>query len=609
MTKSWVWPLATAGIVANGVRLRRRIEALHVLEPTDEPVDPEHRFVVAGGVSLDQATARAASRHAREQGLDALDLVPADLPFERLLDVVRFVDPTTYRTDPFSVGRGAGQVLLLSTDVVKRAAIDRFEGVDPVEMVRLTAKAKRYAARETDVALAPSLHTGTDDPTRTRMAALREVFPFGAPAVVLTTAVWQAMLANGARRRPWGAAAALAYHAQPFLAVAGTAARPGDLNRRAPMRIAAAARDLVKTLSSREAPEPDDTLPARRREYERLLADGAGQFLEDRRPDCPMCGSSDLLAHLTTGDWLQGKPGTFTLERCEDCGHIFQNPRLTIEGLDLYYRDFYDGVGEEQLELVFASGVDSYEGRVAAVARQTEPKRWLDVGTGHGHFMLAARERWPEAELHGLDLSDSIEEAERRGWVDKGIRGLFPEVAPTMAGRYDVVSMHHYLEHTREPRVELDAAATVLEPGGHLMIELPNPESALGRWLGRWWGPWFQPQHQHLLSLAALERELGERGFTVVERELGPSHQPNDFVFSAYLALNASVPLGDVPWGPVPTMATKARRGFTFLVASPLLFGAAVVDNLLKPLVARTEKLSPLSNTYRVVARFDGPPG
>jgi hypothetical protein len=122
MTKSWVWPLATAGIVANGVRLRRRIEALHVLEPTDEPVDPEHRFVVAGGVSLDQATARAASRHAREQGLDALDLVPADLPFERLLDVVRFVDPTTYRTDPFSVGRGAGQVLLLSTDVVKRAA-------------------------------------------------------------------------------------------------------------------------------------------------------------------------------------------------------------------------------------------------------------------------------------------------------------------------------------------------------------------------------------------------------------------------------------------------------------------------------------------------------
>jgi hypothetical protein len=65
-----------------------------------------------------------------------------------------------------------------------------------------------------------------------------------------------------------------------------------------------------------------------------------------------------------------------------------------------------------------------------------------------------------------------------------------------------------------------------------------------------------------------------------------------------------------VPWGPEPSRASKARRGVIFFVASPLLFGAAVVDNLLKPLVARTEALSGLSNTYRVVARLDrGAPG
>ena len=33
----------------------------------------------------------------------------------------------------------------------------------------------------------------------------------------------------------------------------------------------------------------------------------------------------------------------FTLEQCGDCGHVFQNPRLTPEGLEFYYRDFYDG--------------------------------------------------------------------------------------------------------------------------------------------------------------------------------------------------------------------------------------------------------------------------
>ena len=131
--------------------------------------------------------------------------------------------------------------------------------------------------------------------------------------------------------------------------------------------------------------------------------------------------------------------------------HVFQNPRLSIEGLDFYYGDFYDGVGEEGLEAVFSSGRKSYDGRVAIVDRHVEPNRWLDVGTGHGHFCLIAKGRWPGASFHGLDMTDSVEIAERRGWIETGHRGLFPEVAPGLADQYDVVSMHHYLEHTREP--------------------------------------------------------------------------------------------------------------------------------------------------------------
>jgi len=64
-----------------------------------------------------------------------------------------------------------------------------------------------------------------------------------------------------------------------------------------------------------------------------------------------------------------------------------------------------------------------------------------------------------------------------------------------------------------------------LPAGGHLMIEIPDPECHLGRLLGRFWVPWFQPQHQHLLSVARLERHrqaaqvfipLGAHRFIVV---------------------------------------------------------------------------------------------
>ena len=192
------------------------------------------------------------------------------------------------------------------------------------------------------------------------------------------------------------------------------------------------------------------------------------------------------------------------LDECGSCGHIFQNPRLTSEGLDFYYRDFYDGAGSDPTEFVWTADDRSYRGRVDLVRARTEPKRWLDVGAGHGHFCLVASTLLPETEFEALDMGEGILTAEHHGWVERAHLGMFPDLAGTLAGSFDVVSMHHYLEHTRDPLAELDAAATVLEPGGWLSVEVPDPECAFGRWFGPLWGPWFQPQHQHFLSAAEL---------------------------------------------------------------------------------------------------------
>ncbi|WP_437330793.1 hypothetical protein [Sorangium sp. So ce381] len=61
--------------------LARRLAALQanfgisVLTESDEPVAPDHRFVVARGVVVDEATRRAASAHVRRKGLAVLDLI------------------------------------------------------------------------------------------------------------------------------------------------------------------------------------------------------------------------------------------------------------------------------------------------------------------------------------------------------------------------------------------------------------------------------------------------------------------------------------------------------------------------------------------------------
>src|SRR5262245_14931801 len=195
----------------------------------------------------------------------------------------------------------------------------------------------------------------------------------------------------------------------------------------------------------------------------------------------------------------------------------------------------------------------AYGRRCDALARHARPRAWLDVGTGHGHFCVVARQRWPEATFDGLDLSESVDEAARRGWIDTAYRGLFPDLAGGLPRSYDVVSMHHDLEHTRDPRAELAAAAKVLEPGGHLVVEVPDPASPFARRLGRWWFSWFQPQHLHFVPCENLVAALADEGFEVLEVERGPANQGGDLFLAVLLLLQHVAPSPQAPWLPPPT--------------------------------------------------------
>jgi SAM-dependent methyltransferase len=301
-------------------------------------------------------------------------------------------------------------------------------------------------------------------------------------------------------------------------------------------------------------------------------------------------------------DRFQQKPGRFVLDRCRDCSHIFQNPRLSLEGLSFYYADFYDGMGENLIDGIFAGEMREYRSRAGMVAAAARPRRWLDVGAGHGHFCCVAREVLPETRFDGLDFSESIDEAAQRGWIDRGLRGLFPELAPVVAKRgdvYDVVSMSHYLEHTRDPRAEIAAAASVLDKDGLLFVEVPDPECRLGRWFGRRWMPWFQPQHQHFLSAKNLERVLREHAFEPLAWHRGEAHQPNDFTYMTLTTINCIAPRLDLPWRPPSGTLSRVWWHVVWSLALPLLIFAWLLDRALAPLFRRKG----WSNSYRVLAR------
>jgi SAM-dependent methyltransferase len=337
--------------------------------------------------------------------------------------------------------------------------------------------------------------------------------------------------------------------------------------------------------------------------YQAELAGGVDHFFKPRRDSCPWCGSTDLSVRLRTSDLIQRKPGRFTLERCGACGHIFQNPQLTPAGLDFYYRDFYDGLGQTQMEYAFSMARRSYRGRVDMVKPFTTPRAWLDVGAGYGHFCRLAREVWPNTVFDGVDQSASIEQAQHRGWINHGYRGKFVAITDKLAGQYDVISMHHYLEHTREPFDELDAAAKVLSAGGYLLIELPDPEFVFSHILRRWWIPWLQPQHQHMMPVGNLVQALADRGFSAIAIERGKAHQGGDLFFGLMLTLIALSPDPRLPWLPTkPTHWRRLAHTTVWAVGRPFLMALWLLDELLSQVVRRTRT----GNAYRVLARKDG---
>lgn len=335
--------------------------------------------------------------------------------------------------------------------------------------------------------------------------------------------------------------------------------------------------------------------------YAPLLEGDPARFLEPERDSCPWCLSTHLTTRVRTGDLIQGKPGVFTMSRCRTCRHVFQNPRLTLDGLEFYYRDFYDGLGQQVMEPVFDGATKVNQARARDVLEVVSPKTWLDVGTGYGYFAKHAREVLPDTTFEGLDLGEGVGLGEQRGWLAKGHRALFPDLADELAGRFDVVSMHHYLEHTRDPRAELDAAARVLKPGDHLLIEMPDPDYGLARSFGRWWFPLLQPQHQHMIPLPNLLNACSERGFRTLKIVKGPAHIGIDATWALVQIFAVIGRDPSLPWLAEPeTPRRRARHDLVWKRIAPKGFKAMHhVDAVLTKLAHLTDD----ANTYRVLLR------
>lgn len=220
-----------------------------------------------------------------------------------------------------------------------------------------------------------------------------------------------------------------------------------------------------------------------------------------------IAGSSSCRAEHLLGEWHARNHGVVAEEAFEEVREIVE-PRLleldegpaTLEvNEDFVAPDYWDGVefhrtsnmwdgsdyagcvhGEivhrKMVDKLFPGGIFKTRRRVAAMAPRDEYRRILELGCSTAHYTVALAETYPDAEIHGIDLSLRTLEHARRVANAKGLPWkLYQRPAEETGfadGSFDLVTSFILLHEIPDDIIRrvFAEAFRVLEPGGDMLM-------------------------------------------------------------------------------------------------------------------------------------------
>jgi 2-polyprenyl-3-methyl-5-hydroxy-6-metoxy-1,4-benzoquinol methylase len=182
------------------------------------------------------------------------------------------------------------------------------------------------------------------------------------------------------------------------------------------------------------------------------------------------------------------------------------------------YRADYKGMRTPKAKHVLRAGLRGLERLRRLRPFVTGPARVLDVGAGGGEFVyLLGR-----AGFEAVGIEPNLGYADHaRGAYGIDIRAGTLEDAAFDPEGFDVITLHHVLEHVIDPHLALARIAAWIKPGGHLIVEVPNVMSWFHAPRRR-----FHRAHLHAFHRLGLEDLLSAHGLTPLDSAItpGPAH-------------------------------------------------------------------------------------
>jgi SAM-dependent methyltransferase len=268
-----------------------------------------------------------------------------------------------------------------------------------------------------------------------------------------------------------------------------------------------------------------------------------GEALEEVA--CPLCGSERSTLAFEARDLLFGKPGTYRLVRCDDCTLSYVNPRPTFASLGAHYPDNYHCYQSPEDSPPLLRPMSRWVERSQAMGRLKNIERVLgpispdsqilDIGCGRNALLHLIQQKRGVTGT-GVEMKREMVAHVRDTLKMPVVEGTLLD-AKLPGDAFDLAIMLEYLEHDLSPLATLRETRRTLKRGGHVIIEIPDPEGWPARKFGDKWVNLDLPRHLVFFDRKTLADALGRTGFEVV------SH--HRFGIPGYIGMTLMLWLGD----------------------------------------------------------------